>query len=494
MPPDPRPEKAASLFLPSAMRPAARCGRPVRLRPILSAVLACALACAPWAAPVRAEEDLAPQTVGLDSREGFRTGTAFFDDADVSGGVYLFRRDRRRYDAERGRYRTNLNHASLQANAEFVSGFAGGWLGFDFGVFGSHDLMNKGAVDHEMGFVPWGDPWHPDWNARSADDGVSVYKAALKLRAGPAWAKAGYFQPTGPGVLGVNWSIMPGTYRGVNVGADVGGLSLAAAWADEYKSPWFVYMNRFRRNDGETVPWLWSAGARYAFGNGLTLEIGYGASKGHLRNAHFKSNWKTSLGKDALTVGYHLYLMDDDDDSGVSENDAFDGEASLQFVFGRYERGPWTFRLEGTYVRAPMSGPQCQGPFAYRLTNLNGSSAGACDVWWDARSDWNADNEKAAFAGVMRTLDDVLPVAGFAAGAGAAFGFDGRGYGTAEHLKEWAFTFDLNYTRPSGPLEGAFARLHYTEYRNGTDQPSWVAYRNAFQSERDLKLLIGIPF
>ena len=71
---------------------------------------------------------------------------------------------------------------------------------------------------------------------------------------------------------------------------------------------------------------------------------------------------------------------------------------------------------------------------------------------------------------------------------------DGRGYGTAEHLKEWAFTFDLNYVKPDGPLEGAFVKLHYTEYRNGTAQPSWGTYRNAFQSERDLKLLIGIPF
>ena len=174
------------------------------------------------AVPAAANEDLAPETQGLDSREAFRTGTRFFDEAEVSGGLYFFRRDRRRYDVDKGRYGTNLNHASVQANADFVSGFAGGWLGFDFGVFGSHDLMNKGAVDHEMGFEPWGDPWHPDWSKRRTDDGVSVYKAALKAKAGPAWAKAGWFQPTGPGVLGVNWSIMPGTYRGVNAGVDCG--------------------------------------------------------------------------------------------------------------------------------------------------------------------------------------------------------------------------------------------------------------------------------
>ena len=282
------------------------------------------------AVPAAANEDLAPETQGQDSREAFRTGTRFFDEAEVSGGLYFFRRDRRRYDVDKGRYGTNLNHASVQANADFVSGFAGGWLGFDFGVFGSHDLMNKGAVDHEMGFEPWGDPWHPDWSKRRTDGGVSVYKAALKAKAGPAWAKAGWFQPTGPGVLGVNWSIMPGTYRGVNAGADFGRLSLAAAWADEYKSPWFVNMNRFRKNDGEaSVPWLWSAGARYAFESGLTLELGYGASKDHLQNAHFKSSYRTGGGAGPLTVGYHAYFMNDSDDSGKSENDNFDGLASL---------------------------------------------------------------------------------------------------------------------------------------------------------------------
>lgn len=63
------------------------------------------------AVPAAANEDLAPETQGLDSREAFRTGTRFFDEAEVSGGLYFFRRDRRRYDVDKGRYGTNLNHA-----------------------------------------------------------------------------------------------------------------------------------------------------------------------------------------------------------------------------------------------------------------------------------------------------------------------------------------------------------------------------------------------
>lgn len=423
------------------------------------------------------------------------SATGFFRPGQVSGGVYFYRRDRRRYDRDLGRYQPNLNHASAQASLEYQSGFWGDVIGVDFGMFGAHDLFNKGAVDHEMGFVPWGDPWHPDWSKRSTDDGVSVYKAALKLKAGPVWARAGYFQPSGPGVLGVNWSFLPGTYRGVNAGMELDRLSVAVAWADEYKSPWFVNMNRFMKNDGETrVPWLWSSGVRYAFANGLTLELAYGESRGHLKNGNIKSSYAMPLGKGTLNVGYHLYLMDDSDDSGSGLNDNFDGLASLHYLFGRYDLAPWTLRLESTWARAPMSGPYSQGNFVYRLADRNGSAAGAYSVWWDARSDWNADNEKAFYAAVERKLDDLLPLPGVYVGAGAALGIDGRGWDSAEHLKEWAFTFDLGYIKPDGPLQGSFVKLHYTEYRNGTSKPSWTTYKNAFQSEHDLKILVGFLF
>ncbi len=75
-----------------------------------------------------------------------------------------------------------------------------------------------------------------------------------------------------------------------------------------------------------------------------------------------------------------------------------------------------------------------------------------------------------------------------------AMGWDGRGWGTSERLNEWAVNGDLGYVKPDGPLEGAFVKLHYTEYRNGTDAPSWSVYKNGFQSEHDFKILIGLPF
>jgi hypothetical protein len=260
--------------------------RPALYRSLCCCCLAVWL-CAPL--PALGGEDKASAARSRDGAlRAVSTGVRFFDDAAVTGGLYAFRRYRTRYDPAAGRYTPNLNHATIQANADFVSGFLGGRIGFDFGVFASLDLMNQGAVDHELGFAPWSDPWHPKWDKSSTEDGFSVYKAALKAKAGPARLRAGWFQPEGPGVLGVNWSFMPGTYRGAEIGADFGGLSLAAAWADAYKAPWYQEMNAFKKNDGESaVPWLWSTGIRYAFAGGLTLEAAYGASRGQRKNAQF---------------------------------------------------------------------------------------------------------------------------------------------------------------------------------------------------------------
>ena len=492
---------AAALFVVEAFsfalfRPSPRWRGLASFLPALFCLLALLSPC-----PALAEEDTAPATAGAEEgkKRSFSTGTDFFDDAALSGGVYYFQRDRRRYDMAQDKYATNLEHTTLQGNVDFSSGFLGGVVGLDFAVFGSTDVHNNGAVDHEMNFEPWSDPWHMDWSKTKTKDGVSIYKAAIKTKTGPVWAKAGYFQPAGPGVLGVNWSIMPGTYRGANMGADFGRLSVALAWADEYKAPWYENTNAFRKNDGQSrVPWLWSAGARYNFENGLSLEMAYGESKDHLKNAHFKSRYEKDFasgkGKRKLTLGYHLYAMDDSDDSGTSVNDNFAGIATQHYLFGHFETDLWTVKLEGTYTRAPIDSPYQVGYFAYRLTDRNGSSKGAYEAWWDARSDWNAHNEMAAYLGLERRLDDLLPLPGFSVGLGAAMGWDGEAYGHSEHLKEWAFNFDVGYTKPDGPFKGAFVKVHYTEYKNGSSQPSWATYKNAFQDEHDLKIFAGIPF
>ncbi len=440
------------------------------------------------------EEEKIPELPPQEVVKRFSTGNAFFDDARITGGLYYFQRHRLRYSMEEDRYANNLDHISTQASMDVSSGMYRDVLGFDFGAFTSGDLRNRAAVDHEMGFVPWRDPWHAKWDRTDTVAGASIYKAHAKFTSGPVWGKAGYFQPSGPGVLGVNWSLLPGTYQGAEVGANFGKLSLAGAWVDKYKAPWYRDTYHFSQRDGETdVAWLASLGAKYAFENGLTLELAYGQSQGYLHNGHFKSGYTLPVGEGTFAVGYHLYGMADGDSSGSLARDHFSGVAWHHFLYSSYTQGAWTVRLESTYTVARQREAQHLGYFAYRLTVPSGSSKGAYDAWWDARSDWNADDEKAVFLGVSRTLDDLLPFAGMRAGAGAAYGWDGRGYGVSERLREGALTFDLGYIHPHGSLQGAWINLHYTEYWNGSAQPSWVGYQNAFQDERDLKIIAGIP-
>ena len=171
-------------------------------------------------------------------------------------------------------------------------------------------------------------------------------------------------------------------------------------------------------------------------------------------------------------------MADSDDGGGVNNN--FDGLALQHYLFGLYELDMWTFRLEGTYTAAPMSGPWSQGssPTAWRTATAEPRApmrSGGIPARTGTRT-----MKRAVFAGVERRLDDILPVKGFYVGVSGAMGWDGRGWGTSERLNEWAVNGDLGYVKPDGPLEGAFVKLHYTEYRNGTDAPSWSVYKNGF--------------
>ncbi len=429
------------------------------------------------------------------SEKSFSTGTNFFDDATVSGGLYYFHRNRVRNDINAGRYKRNLDHASTQASADFTSGFAGDMFGIDVGVFTSADLRNKGAVDHEMGFVPWSNPWHPKWDRTDTVEGVSLYKAHVKFKANPVWAKAGYFQPSGPGVLGVNWSFLPGTYQGVEAGVTTGGFDFAAAWVDKYKAPWYTDTYNFLQRDNTTsVAWLASVGAKYTFPCGFSAEVAYGESENYLKNAHLKLQHSLPVEEGILGLGYHLYGMADSDDNKESVNNHYDGVATQHYIYSKLERNLWTYKLEGTYTNVPQNSANQLGYFAYRLTVPTGSSKGAYSAWWDSRSDWNADQEKSVYLGASRKLDDILPFTGMEVGASVSHGFDGKAYGVAERLSESAISLDAGYTHQGDDmLAGAWIKGHYTEYKNHSSKPSWVGYKNAFQDERDFKLLVGIP-
>ncbi len=419
----------------------------------------------------------------------------FFRDSKFTSTLYFFQRYRDRYNVDTGHYGVNLSHATTQLALDFESGYLGEVIGLDLGVFGSLDFYNDGSPDHEMNFFPWRDPWHPDWGTRKTKDAGSLYKALVKVKAGHLWARAGYLQPQGPGVLGVNWSFLPGTYQGAEAGLELGRLTLATAWANQYKAPWFTQTYKFKKRDldGELheVDYVWSLGARYQVFDGLSLEAAYGESQNYLWNAHFKAKYNMALDGDKLYLTWQTYLMNDLGGRGAVD-DNFSALAWHQYLAAIYDTGPWTLNLEFTYTKAPDKYQGNVGYFAYRLVRPSGGAKGAYEPWWDLRSDWNHNEEKAVFLKAGRALDD-LGLDGFRAAVSGAYGWGGKSHGYDHKFREAAVGFDLSYTVGEGFLEGSVLALHFTRYDNKTDLPSWDKFGNAFQDEHDLKLSLTIP-
>ncbi|MDR2838039.1 MAG: OprD family outer membrane porin [Azonexus sp.] len=414
----------------------------------------------------------------------------FFADAELTGNLFFFYRDRQRYRVDTGHDETILHHATMQSNVEFSSGFIDQTIGLDLGYFATADSENSGYPVHEISFFPWRNPWSPDFAKKDTRSGGSLYKAHLKIQHGAYWARLGYFQPTGPGVLGVNWSLLPGAYLGGESGWQSGPLTVAAAYATQYKAPWYQDTYHFKKNDGLTdVAYLWSLGGRYAFSGHLTAELAYGQSQHYLKNAHFKVKYAP---EPAWYLSYQLYLMGEHGDN-TPGNEHFASTASQHYLAVLYQPRPWSLKAEFLHSRAPTSQPGHAGYFAYRLIGAYGGANGAYEPWWDSRSDWNHNHESALFTSLGRTLDD-FGWNGWRISFALVRGWGGRVYGYAETLNERAYTADIGYTINTGRFSGTQLQLHYIHYDNQTRLPSWTGFKNAFQDERDLKFIISIPW
>jgi len=127
----------------------------------------------------------------------------------------------------------------------------------------------------------------PQWSSDCNENGGQIQTAALKFKFGEMFsAKAGYFQPSVATGLGVNWSFAASTYRGGQVGAKFGALSLGVVYADEHRVPWYKDTYEFRESDNKTDAGnVYSVGAVYSFTDAISLDIaGTGITKGDRKN------------------------------------------------------------------------------------------------------------------------------------------------------------------------------------------------------------------
>lgn len=144
-------------------------------------------------------------------------------------------------------------------------------FGLDIAAFTAIEMAENGDSGHpnEIAFSSRNKAYDEDYSGDKS--GISLYKAAAKFKYGPAWARAGYIQPTGQTLLAPHWSFMPCTYQGAEAGANfdygtAGALSFSYMWTNEYKAPWHIEMDDFYQNDKKTkVDYLHSVGAKYDF-------------------------------------------------------------------------------------------------------------------------------------------------------------------------------------------------------------------------------------
>ncbi|TPG63978.1 chitoporin ChiP [Ewingella americana] len=444
----------------------------------------------------------------------------FIDDSTLTGGVYYWQRERDRKDLNKtkeetrpdgskvtvnnpdyNKYATNLSHATANLNLDFSSGYAWDMFGIDVAAFTAIEMAEASDSGHpnEIAFSSSNHAYDEDYSGDKG--GVSLYKAAGKFKYGGFWGHAGYIQPTGQTLIAPHWSFMPGTYRGAEAGykhdfGEPGELSFSYMWADEYKSPWHLEMDDFRQNDKKTgVSYIHSVGAKYDFKNDLLLEAAFGQAESYVDQYFTKASYKLDLAGNPLTASYQFYGAQDRIDDKNDPNSIYDGLAWLQALTFGYTTGQFNWRLEGTMVKAEGN----QGYFLQRMTPTYASSNGRLDVWWDNRSDFNANGEKAVYAGVLYDLAK-WDLPGLAVGGSYVYAWDAKpstnaAYDQSQRLKESAWSLDGLYTIQEGRAKGTLFKLHYTQYDNHSDIPSWGGgYGNIFQDEKDVKFIVIAPF
>jgi len=437
------------------------------------------------------------------------SAAGFVDDSTLTGGIYYWQRERDRKDVTDGdKYKTNLSHSTWNANLDFQSGYAADFIGLDIAAFTAIEMAESAESGHpnEIAFSSINKGYDEDWSGDKS--GISLYKAAAKFKLGPTWARAGYIQPTGQTLLAPHWSFMPGTYQGAEAGAnfdygDAGALSFSYMWTNEYKAPWHLETDHFYQNDKKTkVEYLHSIGAKYDFKNDLVLEAAFGQAEGFMDQYFAKASYKFDVAGAPLSTSYQFYGARDTVSSNTI-NDIYDGTAWLQALTFGYKVGDVVdLRLEGTWVKAEGQ----QGYFLQRMTPTYASSNGRLDIWWDNRSDFNANGEKAVFFGGMYDLKN-WDMPGWAVGASYVYAWDAKpsdwlinSAGQREDIasnkiKESAYSLDAMYTVQEGRAKGTLFKLHFTQYDNYSDIPSYGGgYGNIFQDERDVKFIVIAPF
>jgi hypothetical protein len=374
-----------------------------------------------------------------------------------------------------------LNYSSYNAILDFKSGYYRNTIGVDLagymgGDFYNNSLLNENGqyLANEISFSN-----NQDWGAGNGPH-FKFYTAAIKFKIGDKFnGKAGLIQSTGNGTVGNVWSFVPGTYRGIELNANLSnGGKLTYFWADKYTAPWLLSEDDYVTWADTSWNYLHSIGysnqrgrLSYNFGVGQATDVRYNGSNKSTNPISYKAYFNYAA-NDNTTFAADFY--------GVHDKIKYNGVGYMTGLSLTKLCGQWQWLSQLRYAKS-NNGTEVvpRTIYTYGMNNGNWSQ------FWDALSDWNQSGEVSFY---NRLSYDMGNGWNYYLGAGYGTGMESRVVG---YRNEFAINGTVGYTVPTGTLKGTMIRLHGTWL---TRDETPVKDQTSGKDQTDVRLQVIIPY
>jgi len=388
----------------------------------------------------------------------------------------------------------------INAVFDMSSGYLGDWFKADLAWIGAINFQDDYRCS-EVAFCSKKtdivDGKTQIW-AHNDMDGVALQKATLGVKSQIGdlkWRLRGGYDQLNAGVLSNNWGFLfPGSYRGAQFDAEVGGLSINYAWTDSYRTPWATEFGYFLDPAGKRLNELQTVGLKYRWDSGLFAEVAGGESTGWQSRYFGKVGWQGKAGASDLSANYQYYRFDVIGQDFIGRENSFGVQNVVSLGL---TSGGWNLSLE--YVATQVNFWCTVPEFVPRMSAGYGNSQGRLDYWWNAVSDFNKDGEQAFNLGIRPaplTLGTLaISTGGNLIAAQNISGFDKDHFRTDSAGFERGYNLDLGFSFSEGSLKPISTSIHYTHLEAGGDalnelDPGSLYSRYGLYSTDDLKIMV----
>ena len=371
-----------------------------------------------------------------------------------------------------------LNYSSYNAILDFNSGYYNNFIGVDVagylaGDVYNHSLQNANGqyLNNEISFSN-----DQDWGAGNGPH-AKVYTAAVKFKIHNQFSgKIGLIQSTGNGTVGNVWAFVPGTYRGLELNANLGGGKLTYFWADKYTAPWLLSEDDYVTWANTQWNYLHSLGysnqvgkLSYNLGIGQATDVRYSGETQSENTTSYKVYTSYAL-NDSTTLAADYY--------GVHDKVKYNGMGYMAGLSLNMNMGQWSWLSQLRYAES-KNGTEVVPRTIYTYAMNNGSWS----QWWDALSDWNQSGEVSFYNRLSYNMGN-----GWNYYMGLGYG-SGMNSAKVGYKSETAINGTVGYTVQDGMMKGSVVQLHGTWLTRDETKAS-----TSGKQQTDVRLQVIIPY